>query len=454
MYAIVDIETTGAYASGNGITEIAIILHDGQQVTGQFQSLVNPHQHIPRYITALTGITNEMVEAAPSFADIAEQIYQLLDGRVFVAHSVNFDYPFVKGQLSKCGYELQVKKLCTVRLSRKLAPGFPSYSLGNLCHSLGIPLEDRHRAAGDAAATARLFSYLLERDEEKFIIKSLQRNSKETILPPHVPKEQFDQLPYTPGVYYFHDDKGKVIYVGKARNIRYRVNSHFSNNSQSRQKQNFLRHTHQISCQPCATELMAQILESTEIKKRWPIYNYSQKRQEQLYGIFVYEDRNGYQRLIIEKNKTRLEAVHTFHYLTEGHTLLRRLIQEYRLCPKLCFIQTSNDRCVGLEDGYCDGACEHEEDADTYNERVRAAMRSVQERPSFVIVEEGRQPQEQSCILVWKGEFVAMGYIASDIQISDIDQLRDMLTPYKENLFIRNLVHSYADKYPQRVRKF
>lgn len=454
MYAIVDIETTGAYASGHAITEIAILLHDGQQITGQFQSLVNPHQQIPRYITALTGITNEMVEDAPSFEDIAEQVYQLLEGRVFIAHSVNFDFPFVKGHLGRCGYDLQVKKLCTVRLSRKLVPGFPSYSLGNLCHSLGIPLEDRHRAAGDAAATARLFSYLLQRDEEKFILKSLQRNSKETILPPNVPKEQFDQLPYTPGVYYFHDEKGKVIYVGKARNIRHRVNSHFSNNSQSRQKQNFIRHTHQISYQPCATELMAQILESTEIKKRWPVYNYSQKRQEQLYGIFAYEDRNGYLRLIIEKNKARLEAIHTFHYLTEGHSLLRRLIQEYRLCPKLCFIQTSNDRCVGMEDGYCDGACEHEEAADSYNERVQAAMRSMLDRPSFAIIEEGLQAAEQSCVLVWKGEFVAMGYIASDIQISDPDQLRDYLTPYKENLFIRNLVHSYASKFPGKVKYF
>ena len=198
---------------------------------------------------------------------------------------------------------LNSKKLCTVRLSRKIFPGFPSYSLGKLCHSLGITINDRHRAGGDTEATVKVFQLLLENDKEQFIQKSLLRNSKEAILPPNVPKEHFDKLPYTPGVYYFHNEKGKIVYVGKAKNIRYRVNSHFSNNSESRQKQNFLRHIHAISFQPCGTELMACILESTEIKKIWPIFNHSQKRWEDIYGIFMYEDQNGYQRLAIEKNR-------------------------------------------------------------------------------------------------------------------------------------------------------
>src|SRR4029079_394776 len=173
------------------------------------------------------------------------------------------------------------------RLSRKIFPGFPSYSLGNLCHSLGIVINKRHRAGGDTEATVKVFQLLLENDKEAHIQKSLQRNSKEFILPPNVPKEHFEQLPYTPGVYYFHNEKGKVVYVGKAKNIRYRVNSHFSNNSDSRQKQNFLRHIHAISFQTCATELMASILESSEIKRLWPIFNYSQKRWEDVYGIYT-----------------------------------------------------------------------------------------------------------------------------------------------------------------------
>ena len=276
MYAIVYIETTGSYDAANGITEISIQLSDGQTVTGQYNTLINPGQPIPPYISAMTGISNQMVAKAPRFEEVAEKVFELLQGRIFIAHNVSFDYSFVKSHLREAGFELNTKKLCTVRLSRKIIPGLPSYSLGKLSRSLGIEITDRHRASGDAAATATIFHLLLANDKEQHIQKSLQRNSKEWILPPNVPKEHFDALPYTPGVYYFHNEKGKVVYVGKATNIRYRVNSHFSNNSESRQKQHFMQHVYAISYQPCATELMACILESAEIKKRWPVFITSQ----------------------------------------------------------------------------------------------------------------------------------------------------------------------------------
>jgi DNA polymerase-3 subunit epsilon len=454
MYAIVDIETTGGYAAANGITEICIMVFDGEAVVEKFETLINPHQSIPRYIQAMTGITDEMVEDAPSFDQVAEKIYNLLNRNVFVAHNVNFDYSFVKAQLAAAGFILNTKKLCTVRLSRKIIPGYPSYSLGNLCHSVGIPMYDRHRAGGDTAATVQLFKLLLEKDTDQFISKSLKQNSKEQVLPPNVPKEHFDQLPYTPGVYYFHNQKGKIIYVGKAKNIRYRVNSHFSNNSDSRQKQNFLANIYSISHQECATELMAHILESTEIKKLWPVFNYSQKRREDTYGIFLYEDQKGYHRLAIEKNKRQLIPVHTFHYLTDGHTILRKLIREYNLCPKLCFMQTDNQHCEGIKENYCQGACEQQEEPLYYNYRVQQAIDSLHSTPSYAIVENGLSAEELSCILVWEGQFYGMGCIPADTAITEPAELKSLLTPYKENLFIRNLVNSYAAKYPQKVKYF
>jgi DNA polymerase-3 subunit epsilon len=353
--------------------------------------------------------------------------------------------------LEECGFSLNLKKLCTVRLSRKLLPGFPSYSLGKLCQSLGIEIKNQHRAAGDTAATVRIFKQLLQNDKDDFIAKSLQRNSKEFILPPNVPKEHFDQLPYTPGVYYFHDEKGKIIYVGKARNIRYRVNSHFSNNSQSRQKQNFLRRTFSISHQPCATELMACILESTEIKKLWPVFNYSQKGWEDVYGIFAYEDMNGYMRLAIEKNKKQLQSVCTIHNITEGHTILRKIMKQFDLCPKLCFLQTSDDDCEGMKEGYCHGACKRKEDASQYNYRVLEAIESLRARPSFAIFENGLNAEERSCILVVQGRFYGMGYLPLDVQIMEIETLKGFLTPYKENNYISNLVNNYAIKFPDKV---
>ncbi len=450
MYAIVDIETTGSYAAANGITEISIHVFDGQQVTEKFETLINPRQPIPRYIQAMTGISDEMVSCAPVFEEVAEKIHTILQDKIFIAHNVNFDYSFVNAHLKASGFDLNCKKLCTVRLSRKIFPGFASYSLGKLCHSLGILIKDRHRAGGDTEATVEVFRQLLANDKELLIQKSLQRNSKESILPPHVPREHFDQLPYTPGVYYFHNAKGKIIYVGKANNLRYRVNSHFSNNSESRQKQNFLQHTHAISFQRCGTELMACILESTEIKNRWPVFNSSQKRWEDVYGIFIYEDQNGYQRLAIDRNRKRLNPVHTFHYLVDGHAILRKLIHEFDLCPKLCFLQKDNDPC----EGNCHGACEQKESPADYNKRVQEAAASISSKPSFAIVDKGINSEDKSCILVLEGNFYGMGYIPVDVQLTDPISLKDYLVTYNENSYIRNLVNGYAARFPGKVMLF
>lgn len=454
MYAIVDIETTGSYAAANGITEISIHVFDGTTVVEKFESLINPGQPIPYYIQAMTGITDKMVAGAPRFEEVAEKVFSILHDKIFIAHNVNFDYSFIKAHLKESGFDLNSKKLCTVRLSRKIFPGLPSYSLGKLCQSLGITIYDRHRAGGDTAATVQVFQLLLQNDREQHIQKSLQRNSKESVLPPNVPKEHFEKLPYTPGVYFFHNEKGKVVYVGKANNIRYRVNSHFSNNSQSRQKQNFMQHVHAISYQTCGTELMACIMESAEIKKRWPVFNSSQKRWEDIYGIYMYEDQNGYLRLAIDKNRKRLNPVYTFHYLVDGHAIIRKLIIDHQLCPKLCFIQKDTGKCESMNEGHCKGACEQKEQAQLYNKRVLKATASLRRQPSFAIVDKGVNGDDQSCILVLEGVFYGMGYLPSDIQITDPVMLKDHLTVYRENSFIRNLVHGYAARFPEKVLFF
>ncbi len=451
LYAVVDIETTGAYAAANGITEISIQVFDGNKVVEKFETLINPCQPIPRYIQAMTGIKDSMVATAPIFDAVAEKIHLMLQDKIFVAHNVNFDYSFVKSHLQEAGFTLNSKKLCTVRMSRKIFPGLPSYSLGNLCSSLQISMHNRHRAGGDAEATVEVLRRLLQEDREQFILKSLLRNSKEQMLPPNVPKEHFEKLPYTPGVYYFHNEKGKVVYVGKAINIRYRVNSHFSNNSESRQKQNFMKHVYGISFTSCATELMACILESTEIKKLWPAFNNSQKRWEDVYGIFSFEDQNGFLRLAVDKTKNRLNPVCTFHYLVDGHAILRKLIRDFSLCPRLCFLQTDPGACEGMEEGTCAGACCGEEQPSSYNSRVQQAIETLANQPSYAIIEKGLGSDDRSCILVWEGRFYGMGYISQDQNVENPLELKEVVTPYKENLFIRNLVQGYAARFPDRV---
>jgi DNA polymerase-3 subunit epsilon len=452
MYAIVDIETTGGYAAANGIIELSIQIFDGNTIVEEFETLVNPGQHIPKYIQAFTGITNEMVENAPYFEEVAEKVFTILQGNIFIAHNVNFDYSFIKNHLAFFGYTLNTKKLCTVRLSRQIFPGFPSYSLGNLCQSLGIELNNRHRAGGDALATVTLFKLLLQNDKSECIINSLKRNSKEQTLPPNVPKDHFLQLPSTPGVYYFHDSKGKVVYVGKAKNIKTRVNSHFRNNSDSKQKQNFVRHVHGISFLSTATELMAAILESTEIKRLWPSFNTSQKRAEDVFGIFVYEDQNGYMRLAIEKKRKSSNPIYTFHYKVDGHGVLRKLMTEFSLCPKLCFMQTSTDKCQGIIDEHCNGACEKEESPKLYNERVLSAIASLTKRPSYIVLDKGLKKEEQSCILVVNGSFFGMGYLPKNFDNISQTAIAEYIQPYKENSYIRTLLNAHFNNFPAQVR--
>jgi DNA polymerase-3 subunit epsilon len=449
MYAIVDIETTGGHASANGITEIAICIHDGKKVTKRFSTLVNPRREIPIYIRALTGITNEMVADAPPFEEVAADIYHMLHGKIFVAHNVNFDYSFVRYHLAAAGYELQCNKLCTVRLGRKILPGLPSYSLGKLCRHLGIDNESRHRAAGDAEATAQLFSLMLQKDTEKHITQALKQNSKEQVLPPHLPKTAVQQLPSSPGVYYFHDQKGKVIYVGKAKNIKKRVCSHFTGNNPGLQRQEFMRNIHQITHQVCGTELIAFVLEAVEIKRLWPKYNRSLKRFEHAYGLYAFEDQRGYLRLAVDKHRKYTGALYTCNSMLEGRSILNQLIETFELCPKLCFIQNNTAVCTGTAQEQC--ACCGVETTETYNQKVNRAITELNKAlPTFAIRDEGRTDDEHSCILVEKGKFYGMGYISHYFDVESIQQLKDHLTPYPGNDYIKNLVANYADKFPQR----
>lgn len=452
MYAIVDIETTGGHASANGITDIAIILHDGHQVYHKFESLINPEQPIPIYIQALTGINNDMIKEAPTFKEVAAEIYNLLQGKIFIAHNVNFDYSFVRYHLAAAGFNLDSKKLCTVRLSRKIIPGYPSYSLGKLCHQLGIENDSRHRAMGDAFATSTLFSKLLNEDNENHIAASLLQKSKEQLLPPHLPKTIMDRLPKNPGVYYFHDQKGKVIYVGKAKNIKKRVNSHFSGNNPNKQRQNFLKDIYNITWQICGTELMALILEASEIKKLWPAHNRSLKRFDHAYALYQFEDQNGYLRLALGKKKKYQQSIYSFGLMLEGYELLRKLMIEFNLCPKLCFIQQNEEECSGIINLHCNGACSGIELPDEYNIRVKMAIEKLLlNMPTFIIYDEGREEEERSFILMEKGQFYGMGYAEKTFNNVDLKVIKEVLQPYPENDYIKNLICQFAHHNPEKL---
>lgn len=446
-YAIVDIETTGGNASGSCITEIAIIIHDGTNVIDRWETLVNPEKEIPLPIFALTGINNEMVRNAPTFDAISEKVFEMLTNRIFVAHNVNFDYSFVRHQLEEAGFKWTARKLCTVRAARRIKPGLSSYSLGKLCNSLNIPIENQHRAGGDADATALLFSQLLQWDEEGKINEMVKMTALDQRLPPNLPPADFEQLPEKPGVYYFYNQAKKVIYVGKAVNLKKRVASHFSGHKITPQRQHFLRDIYAISFEVCATELMALLLECTEIKKLWPTYNKALKRFEAKFGIYEYEARNGYKYLAIGKVNKFQTCIEVFNSLYDGINVLQSLAEKFDIDYRFCKYCTLTDGEVPVQQDLTNLP-----DVESHNDQIENAIDYIlKNRPSFFIIDKGRTATERSCIWVENGHFYGMGYITSDIGITEPAEIKDYVTSYKSNHYIMQLIYAYAKKHPGKV---
>ena len=445
MYAIVDIETTGGYASGNNITEIAIFRFDGKEVMDCYHTLINPEQRIPSFITSLTGITTEMVENAPTFSEVAQDILDFTAGCVFVAHNVNFDFTFLKQSFKALDLTFERKKLCTVRLSRKIFPKLPSYSLGNLCGSLNIEITDRHRAKGDAEATVKLLKLLLENDQEKFIDQSLHRNSRETLLPAHLPREQFDALPEEPGVYYFHDHKSKIIYVGKAINIKKRVISHFSGKQNSKQSQRFMNEIYSVSFERCGSELVSLLLESSEIKKHWPAYNRSQKRVVKNFCIYQYTDQQGYARLSVGLIQKFQQPLLSFRSAVEARNFLLEVAHEHQLCGRLCGLQKSSVPCMQASILKSCKVCEQGEDVNRYNKKVaRTVLTFAEQQVTLAIKQKGRTEEEYGVVLMESGRYLGYGFVPQDITCTSFEELKTYIHLYPDNQDVRGIIENYT----------
>lgn len=433
-FAIVDIETTGGFPQQHGITEIAIVLMNGSQIEEQYSTLVNPHQPIPPFIVNMTGISDAMVSKAPSFSAVAGKIYQLLHDRIFVAHNVNFDFSFVKYHLQEAGFHLQTPKICTIRTSRKVFPGFRKYGLGHLSRELGIYIENRHRAGGDALATAKIVQLILEKDGLNVIKEMLKKENRFQILPPHLPEQQIKELPAEPGVYYFKDIKGKVIYVGKAKCLSKRVVSHFTGLDTSKKRQAFLRMIHSIDHTVCPTEFSACLLESVEIKRLWPAFNKSQKRYEQLWSIYQFQDSRGYMRLAIDKKQKTIPPVANFSMLADAHRMMWKLVRDFSLHPVLCFLDQTN--------------METYPDIEKYNAQVSHAIEWIQSTNETYVIRE-----KNNCVLVEAGKFYGMGQINAHETITELAEIKLKVTEYPENEVIRSMIRNYVERYPGKVVK-
>ncbi|MFT0716152.1 exonuclease domain-containing protein [Flagellimonas lutimaris] len=444
MYTVIDIETTGNGIKGNKITEISIFKYDGEQIVDEFTSLVNPQCPIPYFITGLTGIDDQMVQSAPTFHEIADTIQNITEGCIFVAHSVNFDYGVIKEEFRQVGIDFTRKKLCTVRLSRQLIPGLRSYSLGKLCSAVEIPLVDRHRARGDAHATVLLFEKLLKQPESEEVFKKfLNARSQEATLPPHLPKSVFDNIPQQPGIYYFKNQKGDIIYVGKAINIKKRVLGHFYDKKSKEIR--MCNETANIDFKLAGSELLALLMESAEIKRLFPPYNRAQKRMGRQYAIFAYEDRNGIMHLAFNTIKGVPSTLKIFHNQTTCRTYLEEICKTFSLCPRYCHLQETKAACSHHEINTCEGICKGEETIADYNQKVKQAIDHMKMLASEVrlIKERGRNDNENAVVLIADGIYKGYGFIDTDIEISSIEDVEAFITPQKHTIETESILTQY-----------
>lgn len=444
MYAIVDIETTGGSSRLEKITEIAVYLHDGIRITDEFVSLVNPERNIPYFITNLTGITNEMVENAPRFFEIAKKIIELTEGRTFVAHNARFDYSFIREEYKSLGFNFKRSILDTVVLSRKLIPGHKSYSLGNICKDLNININGRHRAAGDALATVRLLEILIARDIEiNGGRSSLIKNTRISKLNPKLDVSKIDTIPDEPGVYYFYNEKGDLIYIGKSRNLQQRVSTHLSNNSTNKamEMRDLIA---DIDWVTTGSELIALLKESYEIKKNKPVYNRAQRRTGFQWGIFSYFDQNGYLNFRYGQVNDDEMPLTVFISKEKTKSRLNALVESFGLCQKLSGLYDTEGACFHYQVGICKGACIGKESPKDYNERAsKVSEKFVFSRRNFFIIDRGHDPEERCAVKIVNGKYAGYGYFNINDMGFGLSALHDCINPAIDNSDIQVILKQY-----------
>lgn len=444
MYAILDIETTGGRYNEEGITEIAIYKYDGHKIVDQFISLVNPERDIQPFVVNLTGINNNMLRSAPKFYEVAKRIVEITADCVIVAHNAQFDYRILCTEFRRLGYDYERKSLCTVELSKNLIPGQQSYSLGKLVRSLGIPVSDRHRASGDAQATVKLFKMLIDKDSEKSIIlNSIRANPKHQLEPRHI--DIINELPSVTGVYYIHKSDGEIIYIGKSKNIKKRINQHFTNTNPKSKKIQTLVST--VTYEETGSELVALLKESEEIKRLKPIFNRALRRTIFTHALYSFIDEHNYINLKIDIADGRKKPITTFSNRQSGKSFILHAIEEYQLCQKLTGFYKTKTSCFNYDIKTCEGACIQQEPPELYNKRVNALIsKNSYSNKNMVIIDKGRDIDERSAILIENGIFVGIGFFNLNYQINNIDILKSIITPMSNNRDTQHIIQSYLRK--------
>jgi DNA polymerase-3 subunit epsilon len=444
LYCILDIETTGGQYNEEGITEIAIYKFDGHEVVDQFISLVNPEKPIQPFVVKLTGINNAMLRSAPKFYEVAKRIIEITEGCIVVAHNASFDYRILQTEFRRLGFDFKKPTLCTVELAKKLIPDQVSYSLGKLVRALGIPMSDRHRASGDALATVKLFKMLLAKDVEKEILKSFVKTEIKLGMSPKL-LDIVENLPTKTGIYYIHNEKGDLIYIGKSKNIKKRVNQHFTGSTHKCKK--IQRDVFAVTYEETGSELIALLKESEEIKINKPIYNRAQRKSIFQYALYQNKNTAGYWALTVEKADGRKKEITSFTSLQEGKNVLFKITEKYNLCQKINGLYDTKNGCFQYKIKECNGACLGVEAPETYNERVQEFItENAFENNNMVLLDRGRSFDERSAVLIENGVYKGYCFYELNYQITNIDILKNIIIPMQHNRDVKTIIQSYLRK--------
>ena len=447
LYAVIDVETTGKGVLGNRITEICVVLLQGNKTLDKYTTFVNPEQPIPAFITELTGIDDSMVCNAPRFHEIAERIAQMTSGAIFVAHNVSFDYNVIRNEFKYIGQDFTRKKLCTVRLSRKLIPGLASYSLGKLCNSLNIPLIGRHRAEGDTDATVILLQRILSIDTEFSVISSFLKigAEKQLNLPAHINSEVIEALPEQIGVYYFKDESGKIIYVGKGKNIKKSVMSHFYEKKDS--KATLQQQVCSIDYETTGTELLASLKAIEKVQAFIPEFNTVLKKPAIPFQIIQYVNRKGVTQLAIDRLKITSHTLNIQYTRVAILAQLQQLCTKFQLCARFCNLETTTDACSNVDTKNCKGICQDQESVALYNIRVQEALNSIKAiHQTYIIKGMGRTDDEFSFVLVKEGLYIGYGYVPSTDQLFSIDDFEKYTDAQSHSYYTTKIIQNYIKK--------
>ena len=443
MYAILDIETTGGKYNEEGITEIAIYQHNGQIVTDQFISLVNPERPIQPFVEKLTGINGKMLRNAPRFFEVAKRIIEITENCLIVAHNTDFDYRILRTEFKRLGYNFEKNSLCTVSLSQELLPDMESYKLGKLVRSLGIPISDRHRAQGDALATVKLFELLLEKDSGKEILKS-QIKALHAHQVPSKYLSIIEELPTATGVYYLHNAVGDVLYIGKSNNIQKRVRTHLTGTDRKSKK--IQKKLHKVNFETTGSELIALLKEQHEIKKNQPQINKDGRYRLYPMGIRI-DQETDYHQLILEQVRNDREYLVVFKNSRVAKHLMIQWIEDHQLCHKHSSLQDSDGACFAYKNDRCKGACLEQESPESYNERLSQLQdKNNYPHDHFLMIGIGRKDGEYSFIYIDNQCFKGYGFYELNHQIKNKEKILNRMIAMEDNSDCRALILSHIKK--------